>query len=214
MFENAQAFGSPDVATQARIPSAGAAQDQLGSWLRMTALGDHKAFRSLYDATSRRMLGQAISILRDRDAAEDALQDTFVRIWSSARHFNPERGHSLAWMSRIIRNVAIDRLRSKRQAARYLGSDEHLPEPSMPPEPVDDRLDLIEALDALSPEQRNTIRMVVLQGWTHEEVALREGIPTATTKSRAQRGLRRLRVALEGDTVGWSDYSSLEKAIV
>ena len=214
MFENAQAFGLPGVATQAHIWSGGAAQEPLGPWLMMTALGDHKAFRSLYDATSRRMLGQAISILRDRDAAEDALQDAYVRIWSSAHHFNPERGHPLAWMTRVIRNVAIDRLRSKRQAARYLGADESLPEPAMAPEPIDDRLDLIAALDVLPLEQRSTIQMVILQGWTHEEVARREGIPTATTKSRAQRGLRRLRAALEDDNAGSSGHSCRKKATV
>ena len=212
MFENVRDFSSPGVASKVPCPSGATAQDLLGPWLQMTALGDHKAFRCLYDATSRRMLGQAILILRDRDAAEDALQDAFVRIWSSARNFNPARGHALAWMTRITRNVAIDRLRSKRQAARYLGSDEHLPETSVAPEPVNDRLDLIDALGTLSPEQQSTIKMVVVQGWTHEEVALHEGIPTATTKSRAQRGLRRLRAALEGDIKSWSDISNLEKA--
>jgi RNA polymerase sigma-70 factor (ECF subfamily) len=212
MFENAQASVVSDVAAEARIPSSVKAGDQIGAWLQMTAVGDHEAFRCLYDSTARRMLGQAISILRDRDAAEDALQDAFVRIWSSARHYNPERGHALAWMTRIMRNVAIDRLRSRRHAARYFESDENRPEPSMAPEPIDERLDLIDALDALSPEQRNTIRMIVIHGWTHEELGLRDGIPTATTKSRVQRGLRRLRASLDGDPAIWSEHSGLEKA--
>ena len=214
MLERAQAFSSPNIETRANSPSSRTVEDQLGAWLQLTALGDHKAFRHLYDATSRRMLGQSISILRDREAAEDALQDAFVRIWSSARHYSPERGHALGWMTRIIRNVSIDRLRSKRQASRYIEPDGHLPETAVAPEPIDDRLDLIEALDTLSPEQRSTIRMVVIQGWTHEEVARRDGIPTATTKSRAQRGLRRLRMALESDTKGLPDLSTLEKVAV
>lgn len=214
MFENAEISDASDGTAEVRIPSRAGVQDQLGPLLKLTAVGDHKAFRCLYNVTARRMLGHAISILRDRDVAEDALQDAFVRIWSSARHYNPERGHALAWMARIMRNVAIDRLRSRRHAARYLESGENCPEPMMAPDPIDDRLDLADALDALSPDQRSAIRMIVVDGWTHDEFARLEGIPLATTKSRVQRGLKRLRVSLDGDPDSWPVCSVPEKASI
>lgn len=139
-------------------------------------------------------------MLRVRDAAEDAVQEAYLRIWASACHYDPARGHPLAWMTRIMRNVAIDHFRRQRQVQRYMTSDEDAPDLAVDPEPVEDRLDLTAALGTLPPEQRDTICKVVIQGWTHEEVAMHEGVPVPTTKSRAQRGLRRLRTALEEET--------------
>lgn len=212
MFDDAHAVQRASLAISVSDDRGNAPVDLFGPWLQRTALGDERAFRQLYDATSHRLLGQAMAMLRARDAAEDALQEAFVRIWSSARHYDPARGHALAWMTRVMRNVSIDHLRRQRLTARYLTSDEDMPEVSIAPEPVDDRLDLIDALGQLPREQRNTISMVVVQGWTHEEVARHEGIPTATTKSRAQRGLRRLRGALEREPIEWGDRSDLKMA--
>lgn len=174
--------------------------DSLAGWLQLTGQGDRRAFKWLYDATAPRLLGQAMALLRVRDAAEDAVQEAYLRIWASAVHYDPARGHALAWMSRIMRNVAIDHLRRARQAQRYLSPEEDTPEIAVDPEPVEDRLDLNAALDELPPAQRDTICRVVVEGWTHEEVAMHEGVPLPTTKSRAQRGLRRLRTVLEGET--------------
>ena len=64
------------------------------------------AFRRLYDATARRLLAQSMAMLRRRDAAEDALQDGYVRIWMHAGRHDPARGPALPWMARIMRNVA------------------------------------------------------------------------------------------------------------
>lgn len=174
--------------------------DTLGGLLQATGQGDRRAFKQLYDATAPRLLGQAMALLRLRDAAEDAVQEAYLRVWASAVQYDPARGHALAWMSRIMRNVAIDHLRRVRKAQRYLESDEATPAISVEPEPVEDRLDLDAALNALPPEQRDTICRVVIEGWTHEEVAAHEGVPLPTAKSRAQRGLRRLRSAVEGET--------------
>jgi RNA polymerase sigma-70 factor (ECF subfamily) len=153
-------------------------------------------------------------MMRAREAAEDALQETFLRLWASAGHYDPARGHALAWMARIMRNVAIDHLRRTRQAQRYFVAGEEAPDVSIDPEPVEDRLDLDGALGELPPEQRDTIRKVVIEGWTHEEVAMQEGIPLPTIKSRAQRGLRRLRTTLENDAIDWPEPPAHELAPV
>lgn len=196
MFEGAHAQKISDGVVPAGRPAPG---DSLGGWLQATGQGDRRAFKRLYDATAPRLLGQAMAMLRVRDAAEDAVQEAYLRIWASACHYDPARGHALAWMTRIMRNVAIDHFRRQRHAQRYMTSDEDAPDISVDPEPVEDRLDLAAALGALPPEQSETICKVVIQGWTHEEVAMHEGVPVPTAKSRAQRGLKRLRTALEGD---------------
>ncbi len=156
---------------------------------------DNRAFRKLYDITAPRLLSKALSILGSRDAAEDALQDAYVRIWRNAGQFDPARGNASAWIMRVLRNAAIDRLRQDRLIARYQ-SGEDFPEIPIAPEPVTDRLDLERSLARLTPEQRTTICRVVVQGWTHEEVGLADQVPTPTAKARAQRGLVRLRSAL------------------
>jgi RNA polymerase sigma-70 factor (ECF subfamily) len=179
-------------------PSAGPGE-LLAGLVQLTGEGDKRAFKQLYDATAPRLLGQAMALLRLRDAAEDAVQEAYLRIWASAAQFDPARGHALAWMTRIMRNVAIDHLRRIRKAQRHMAPDADAPEIAVDPEPVEDRLDLDAALDELPPAQRDTICRVVIEGWTHEEVAMHEGIPLPTAKSRAQRGLRRLRTALEGE---------------
>jgi RNA polymerase sigma-70 factor (ECF subfamily) len=173
--------------------------NELAHLLQLTGQGDKMAFKQLYDATAARLLGQAMALLRARDAAEDAVQDAYLRIWAGAVHYDPARGHALAWMARIMRNVAIDHLRRMRKAERYLAPDEDAPEIAVDPEPVGDRLDLNAALASLPPAQRDTVCKVVVEGWTHEEVALHEGVPLPTAKSRVQRGLRRLRAVLEGE---------------
>lgn len=197
MFEVAHAQEVSDNFAPAVRPEPG---DSLGGWLQATGQGDKRAFKRLYDATAPRLLGQAMAMLRARDAAEDAVQEAYLRIWASACHYDPARGHALAWMTRIMRNVAIDHFRRARQVQRYTVADDEAPDVSVDPEPVEDRLDLTAALGVLPPEQRDTICRVVIQGWTHEEVAMHEGVPLPTTKSRAQRGLRRLRTVLEGET--------------
>lgn len=173
--------------------------------------GDSRAFKRLYDMASRRLLARAMAILGNRDTAEDVLQDAFVAIWRKASQFDPARGSGSAWLSRIVRNAAIDRLRQDRLIARYQVSGDELPELPVAPEPAADRLDLQRSLARLSPEQSTTIALVVIEGWTHEEVARRDNVPTPTAKARARRGLARLRATLTepgGDCKTFGDWTT------
>lgn len=173
----------------------------LATWLSLISDGDRRAFKCLYDAVSPRLFGQAIKLMRCRDAAEDALQETFLRIWASAGHYDPAYGLALAWMARIVRNVSIDHLRRSRKVQRHFAPEEDRPDVPVAPEPVEDRLDLEKALSDLPAVQQDAICRIVVEGWTHEEVAMRGGVPVPTVKSRAQRGLKRLRATFEAEAV-------------
>ncbi len=177
----------------------GRENDRLSSWLRLIGCGDKFAFKCLYDAVSPRLFGQAMKLMRSREAAEDVLQEAFLRIWASAGHYDPAYDHAHAWTARIIRNVSIDHLRRARKAQRYFVPDTDAPDVSVAPEPLEDRLDLERALSALPEAQKDAICSVVVEGWTHDEVASRSGVPLPTIKSRAQRGLKRLRSALDDE---------------
>ncbi len=200
MFEDASRVSADDMPSNLSVTTAPENRERVVETIDRLLLrigaGDSRAFKQLYDMAARRLLARAMAILGNRDAAEDVLQDAFVAIWRKAVQFDPARGCGSAWLTRIVRNAAIDRLRQDRLVARYQVSGEDLPEMPIAPEPVADRIDLERSLARLSPEQRATISLVVIEGWTHEEVARRENVPTPTAKARTRRGLARLRAAL------------------
>lgn len=187
-------------ATTGVRPSA-AIEAELEPWLSQTAAGDRRAFRRLYDATSPKLFAQALHIMRRRDAAEDVLQEAYVRIWTRARDFDPRRGRAWPWIGRILRNAAIDRLRRDRPLSQTQDIDDEAHQIAGPSDPIDTRIDLVRGLEQLSTEQRDAIVTVVVQGWTHDEAAQRDGTPTPTNKARVARGLRRLKTLQQEDRI-------------
>jgi RNA polymerase sigma-70 factor (ECF subfamily) len=169
----------------------------LPALLAAIGAGDRRAFKALYDATSRRLFGIALSVLKRRDLAEDVLQEAFVRVWTQARQFDPQRGPALAWLSRIVRNLAIDQIRRERGAHDDIAN--HTDSLSAPPAPVADRADLSRGLARLRADQRNILRLAFVQGYTHEELVERLGVPLGTAKSRVRRGLEQMRAYFEHD---------------
>ena len=80
--------------------------------------GDRAAFRELYAAVSSRLFAICVALLRDRARAEDALQESFVRIWEHAKSFPiPEKGPRSGWMTVVTRRIALSELRRQDNAA-------------------------------------------------------------------------------------------------
>lgn len=196
MFDEVSTRDDADTPVEGNAASTSPDIDPLGLLLLRVRHGDQRAFKRLYDMTAPRLLSKALSILATRDAAEDVLQDAYVRIWRNSAQFDPARGNAATWILRVLRNAAIDRLRHDRTVARYQTTTDTMPDLPIAPEPVTDRIDLDRALAQISPEQRASVCRVVVHGWTHDEVGKRDGVPTPTAKARVQRGLRRLHAAL------------------
>src|SRR5690348_8617466 len=95
----------------------------LNGLVAATARKDEAAFAALYNLTKRRLFGVALTVLRRRDLAEDVLQEAYIRVWRNAARFDPARGTALTWMATIVRNLAIDAMRS---AAAVKGDDSAL----------------------------------------------------------------------------------------
>jgi RNA polymerase sigma-70 factor (ECF subfamily) len=129
--------------------------------------------------------------------AEDVLEGAYVRVWTQARQFDPERGAALAWLTRIVRNLAIDQIRRERWAHDDIA--DHADSLCAPAPPLADRTDLNRRLARLRADQRNILRLAFVQGYTHEELVDRLGVPLGTAKSRVRRGLEQLRAYLEAD---------------
>src|SRR5438067_5210090 len=79
---------------------------------------DADAIGELYDRHSRLLFGLIVRIVRDRGEAEEILQEVFVQVWTRAETYNEQIGTPIAWLVRIARNRAIDRLRSNTVRAR------------------------------------------------------------------------------------------------
>lgn len=141
----------------------------------------------------------ALRLVGDREAAEEVVQDTLVKVWRSADRFDPEQGSVEAWIFTIARNCATDRLR--RRSARPRATAPLEEATAVPSQAEVDRVleawVLGEALRALSPEHREAIIEVHYRGRTVRETAALLDLPPGTVKSRVYYGLRNLRLHLE-----------------
>jgi RNA polymerase sigma factor (sigma-70 family) len=171
---------SQDSATEAQIAAA----------LARCAAGERSALRVIYDIEAGRMVGVARRILKRQDLAEEAVQDTFMRVWRAARSFDPQRGAARSWLYAILRNCALTILRDE---GRFTSDDEaieqaapatenalaHLPETSA----------LRRCLEQLDGQRRAVVVLAYVHGLSHGELAGKLGVPLGTVKSWVRRSL-------------------------
>lgn len=167
--------------------------------LEAVTKGDEEAFRRLWQAAAPVLLALCLRLLRRRPAAEDALQECFVRVWRNAHRYDRALGEPLAWMAAIARNVALDQLRRERGRAEASLEDGGIERAADAlPDRLDlDGTDLARCLDRLPPMQRRAILLAYYRGLTHSELAEALGVPLGTAKSWVRRGLIGLKDCLE-----------------
>ncbi len=176
-------------------------RDNLARLLQDVAKRDRASFNALYHATSAKLFGIVIRILRDRDLAEDLLQEIYVRIWDRAGDFDPAKASPITWMATIARNRAIDEVRRKRpqhvdnDISELEVPDGH-PTPDADVELAEDLRRLNDCLEALEPERRDAIRLAYLDGHSRQDLATRFGVPVGTMKTWLHRGLKQLKECL------------------
>jgi RNA polymerase sigma-70 factor (ECF subfamily) len=164
---------------------------------------DSPALAELYDRHSRLIFGLVLRILRNRDEAEEVLQEVFIQAWTRADTYHPALGAPVGWLIGIARNRAIDRLRSSARRRDAAAAAAALPAPQAADAPGavprgDEHIDIQRALDALPLEQRDLIEQAYFLGFTHSELAERCGLPLGTVKTRIRSGMQTLRGHLEG----------------
>jgi RNA polymerase sigma-70 factor (ECF subfamily) len=173
--------------------------------MRAFARRDHGAAEELYGRFSSRVYGLGIVMLGSDAAAQDLVQDTFVKLWRSAERYDRSRGKLETWVLLIARSLAIDAIRRRVLEARTL---EHVERPSEVdedpgPDDVAITLDLTDraraAMASLPPEQRAALELAYLGGKTSAEISDMEGIPIGTAKTRIRAALLRLRDALRAE---------------
>ena len=181
----------------------------LGLLQRISA-HDEAALAELYDRHSRLAYSLIVRILGSPSDAEEVLQETFVRVWSRADTYDAVLGSPAAWLTRIARNRAIDRLRARRVRGNVAVELAHTGTAAPAPwEPVTHETPetMLEgkttagavrtALASVMPEQRALIEAAFFEGYTHSELATRFGVPLGTVKTRIRTGLATMRDRLE-----------------
>jgi RNA polymerase sigma-70 factor (ECF subfamily) len=177
--------------------------DPLEELLTAAGRGDRQAFTRLYNLSASRLLPIALRILRQREPAEEVLQEAYLTIWKKAGQYHPDRGRPLAWMATIVRNRAIDTLRSQNREPRSAASLDDLIEAGLGEElAADAPYDHIDSslrgcLEKLQTKQQKAIVLAFYYGHTHEELASKLESPLGTVKSWVRRGLLELRECLD-----------------
>lgn len=171
------------------------------------ARGDVSSFEALYDRYSPTIYALLLRILTNPDDAQEVLQETFVKAWTSAKMFDAVRGSEIAWLISIARSRGIDRLRARRvrheredEAGRELsihatfierktGADEAIRS--------EQRVAVRGALAELPDAQRTALELAYFEGLSQSEIAAKLNEPLGTIKTRMQLGMKKLRDRLE-----------------
>lgn len=168
--------------------------------LHKTALGDRRAFETLYQRSSAKLFAVCLRILQDKAEAEDAVQDAYVKIWRYAERYAASRARPTTWMVAIARNHCIDRLRTRRAPAAALHAAEQVADAAMRPDQKAMASDvakrLVACIEGLGEADGRLIRIAYFGGVTYKALAERDGTPLGTVKSRMRRALASLKECL------------------
>jgi RNA polymerase sigma-70 factor, ECF subfamily len=172
---------------------------QLMERLRDDATGD--ALRALYRTYAGELLGFALNALGERGAAEEIVQEVFTRAWRHAERYDPGRGSVRTWLYQIARHAIIDmRRRASARPALAASGEQSLLEATSSRDSIEQAMlgwQVAAALERLTPEHRQMIRLAHFQGMSVREIAEKCELPVGTVKSRTWYALRSLRLVLE-----------------
>jgi RNA polymerase sigma-70 factor (ECF subfamily) len=174
--------------------------------MQRVAKGDENAIRMLYDRFGTLVFRNACQVLGTVAEAEDATQEVFVKVWSTADRFDPSRAKLITWVLLISRRMFIDRLRRRIVRPQPASLDETTHdtgvESKVPMAMQEGTAAVRKRLGELPELQRVVIERVYLGGFTLREVAEQLALPVGTVKSALSRGLARLRDRFGVDRAG------------
>lgn len=177
-------------------------EERAAQLLAQIGQSDSFAFDTLYALWSPTLLGIAFRMLGNRAEAEEAMQDTFVKIWHRAADFDAAKSKAFVWCFTILRSTCIDRLRhqhrQKRNSQVTQTLDEQVPEPLADAQilSADTFRSVRLAMDQLPLDERRCLELAVFLEYTHSEIAERLSTPLGTIKNRLRRALDKLKQLL------------------
>jgi RNA polymerase sigma-70 factor (ECF subfamily) len=184
---------------------SGKERDDDADLMRRVSCGDAGAFEAIYDRYSAQVFGIALWVTRNRRAAEEATQETFLTAWRTASGFDSRRGAVATWLLTIARHRSIDALRrEQRHDRRSVRDDGHAERLAAADDIEAQALAHDEAgrirrlLLELPDEQRQVIELAYFNGLSQTEIAASVKVPLGTVKGRQRLALNRLHRALAG----------------
>lgn len=162
---------------------------------------DDKAFTLLYDMYSKNLYGVIYNLIKDKEEAEDVLQEVFVKIWKNIETYNETKGRFFTWILNIARNTTIDKLRSKgfNNSRKNLSSDNfvHLLDDSNKLSNKIDTIGIQEFVKKLKPKCIQIIDLLFFKGYTQQEASDELEIPLGTIKTQNRNCINDLRNFLQ-----------------
>ena|SRR6266498_4021759 len=193
---------SHDIATSRNVRRS-RTDDEL---IAMIAAGESAAFETLYHRYAANVYQTVLRVVQDRALAEDLVQEVFWRVWRRSTCFAGDRGHVAPWLRAVARNVSVDELRRMRARPVLIRAEaEHSRILQLPDDQADvldstmqqeQRHMIVAALQQLPFEQRQVIELNYFGGCSYQEIAAALNHPLGTVKTRARRGLQKLKQAL------------------
>ncbi len=174
---------------------------EVSGLLASVAKRDEAAFERLYEATSAKLFGVVLRILKRQDLAEEVIQDAYIKIWNSAGQFNPDLSSPITWMASIARNRAIDVVRKRSEisieeepAAMDVASD--TPDPLARKDMTEELKRILECVGQLEPQRQRLVLLAYYNGWSREQLAQKFDTPLNTVKTWLRRSMVEIRECL------------------
>ncbi|MGB7288028.1 MAG: sigma-70 family RNA polymerase sigma factor [Salaquimonas sp.] len=165
------------------------------------ALSNRKAFDDLYLAVSPKLFAVLMRILKNREHAEDGLQEVFVKIWQKASSYRAGQQAPIAWLVTIARNHAIDVIRANKRIHDDIDDHYELKSPEPTPEQASinagERGRIDNCLEELEPQKAEAVVSAYVEGYSYQELADRYSIPLNTMRTWLRRSLLSLKDCLD-----------------
>ena len=168
--------------------------------LTRIAVGDREAFARVFQNYAPRIKGYLMRLGAGAAIAEELAQDAMVSVWRRAASYDAGKAKASTWIFVIARNCWIDRLRREKVEFAYREVYEPPPSEELPDqaaERVDTQERMAKALDVLSPDQREVVRLSFFEDKPHSEIAAELDLPLGTVKSRLRLAVAKLRAHWE-----------------
>jgi RNA polymerase sigma factor (sigma-70 family) len=162
--------------------------------VELLANGDKKALNLLYENYSDSLYGVILKVTINEELAQDALQETFIKVWKNAKKYDSKQAKLFTWLYRIAKNTAIDKLRSFNNRFEKEVQIDNSNVYILPTSNLNqDVLDLKEHVARLEEKYQIVLKALFFGGMTQQEASDELDIPLGTIKSRLKIGLRELR---------------------
>ena len=161
---------------------------------------DDRSFTLLYDNYSKSLYGIIFNLIKDKEEAEDVLQEVFVKIWKNIDTYNTSKGRLYTWMLNIARNTSIDKLRSKNfnNNQKNLSTDNfvHILDDNSKTINKIDAIGIKEFIKKLKPKCIQLIDLLFFKGYTQQDASDELEIPLGTVKTQNRNCMNELRLMI------------------